>query len=86
MKIVTQTLGVTKYEPPAPPQNMQGVAVKPKKTNPYFEKYTDIDNIKRHPDVFSEDIYVVATEKIHGTNFRAGYVRYARQHVVETYS
>jgi len=47
---------------------------KKKNLNPLFSKYTDIENIKNHNKVFKEGDLVVVTEKIHGTNFRAGYV------------
>lgn len=43
-----------------------------KKVNPNFDMYTDLDNIKHYPDVFEDGEEVVITEKIHGTNFRAG--------------
>ncbi|MHA1704095.1 MAG: RNA ligase family protein [Promethearchaeota archaeon] len=49
---------------------------KPKKNmNPLFAKYTDIENIKNFNTVFTENDEVVITEKIHGTNFRAGYLK-----------
>jgi len=49
---------------------------KPKKnSNPLFGKYTDIENIKNFNTIFKEDDEVVITEKIHGTNFRAGYLK-----------
>jgi len=43
-----------------------------KKVNPNFDVYTDLDNIKHYPNVFEEGEEVIITEKIHGTNFRAG--------------
>lgn len=47
--------------------------LKPKKvSNSNFKEYTDIDNIKHYPTVFQHGEEVVITEKIHGTNFRAG--------------
>lgn len=49
-----------------------------KKLNPLFDKYTDIENIKHYNTVFSNKEIVIMTEKIHGTNFRAGNLpRYA---------
>lgn len=45
---------------------------KKKGSNPLFSKYTDIENIKNFNTVFQTGDYVVITEKIHGTNFRAG--------------
>ena len=69
-------LNVTKYEPPEPGSGMnnRGVQTSRKQTNPYFHKYTSIENAKNYPDLFPPGVEVVVTEKIHGTNFRAGYV------------
>ena len=72
---VTKRLGVTKYEPPveSTPQ-AKGQQTSRKQTNPNFRKYTDIENYKNHPDLFQEGEPVWVLEKIHGTNFRAGWV------------
>jgi RNA ligase (TIGR02306 family) len=76
-KDVADALGVTKYEPPEPVTNQGGLPRTSKKqTNPNFHKYTDIENWKWYPDLFKPDEYVYVTEKIHGTNFRAGWVPY----------
>lgn len=75
---LTDKLGIKKYEPPEsslPSHMRQGKKVK-KYQNSNFKKYTDIQNIKWHPDVFKPEDLVVVTEKIHGTNFRAGWVPY----------
>jgi RNA ligase (TIGR02306 family) len=45
-----------------------------KDINPNFHKYTGIENFKNYPDVFEGGQHVVITEKIHGSNFRAGWV------------
>ncbi len=70
---VAKKLGILKYEPPIS-QNLQRGGNRPtkKKRNPSFDKYTDIDNIKNYNTVFNDGDIVVITEKIHGTNFRAG--------------
>lgn len=47
---------------------------KKKNINPNFHKYTDINNIKNYSNIFEPDDIVVITEKVHGTNIRAGYV------------
>ena len=47
---------------------------KPKLSNPEFKGYTDINNIKHYPTTFEDGEIVVITEKVHGTNFRAGSV------------
>ncbi len=71
---ITDKLGVTKYEPPVeqtPPR--LGVA-KVRKKHPFFPEYGKISHLKNYPDLFQEGEKVVVTEKIHGTNFRAGWV------------
>jgi len=78
---VASVLGITKYEAPKASyqQGLGGKKRTKKKCNPYFDKYTDIDNIKNYPKVFEEGDEVIITEKTHGTNFRAGYLpRYKR--------
>ena len=72
---VTKHLKVTKFEPPVrlgAGSNPQ--AATKKQTNPNFRKYTGIENAKNYPNLFTETDEVSVTEKIHGTNFRAGYV------------
>lgn len=73
---VAEKLGVTKYEPPqkGSPQ-MQGQQTKKKFKNPFFKEYTSINHFKYYEKAM-EDYWVVVTEKIHGTNFRAGQVPY----------
>lgn len=72
---VAEALGITKYEPPQAPVQMRGAAVSVKQVNPHFHKYTDIENFKNHTGLFEKGEIVVCTEKIHGTNFRAGWVK-----------
>lgn len=73
----TKDLGITKYEPEEVPEHMsngpnkQG---KPRKKNPFFKEYGGLDNFKHYPDVFKPGEEVIITEKIHGTNFRCGWV------------
>lgn len=73
---VTAQLGITKYEPPV----KESPQFKGKSTwaqsNPNFRRYTGIENAKNYTNVFQPDEIVVVTEKIHGTNFRAGYVEF----------
>jgi RNA ligase (TIGR02306 family) len=55
-------LGITKYEPEIP-ASMSGDIV-------YYPSLTlkfDIENQQKYPDVFTDDEYVYATEKLHGT-------------------
>lgn len=70
---LTDKLGVTKYEPPIH-MTPQSRADRVRCINPYFNKYTDIENFKNYPELFEADDQIVILEKIHGTNFRAGYV------------
>jgi RNA ligase (TIGR02306 family) len=74
---LTKVLNITKYEPPAAKQDTsQGPQSKPKPGNSNFKKYSSIENAKNFPSYYQEGEEVVVTEKIHGTNFRAGYVPY----------
>jgi RNA ligase (TIGR02306 family) len=70
---LTKKLGVVKYDPS---ETFQGNAaqVKKRQENPFFERYTDIENFKNHLNLFREGERVAVFEKIHGTNFRAGWV------------
>ncbi len=72
---VTKELGITKYEPPAAGfQQHLGTPPKTSYKNPFFKTYTKFPNYKYYTDLFRADEHVVFTEKIHGTNFRAGWV------------
>ena len=72
---LTEKLGVTKYEPPVDLGPRSGVqSTSTRVTNPQFHKYTDIENFKNYPKLFDDEVEIVAHEKIHGTNFRAGWV------------
>lgn len=74
----TEILGISKYEPPAPPARMSnGMPVAKLKKNPYFKEYGGLENFKHYPDLFKEGEEVVIHEKIHGTNFRCGWVKAA---------
>jgi RNA ligase (TIGR02306 family) len=71
----TKELGISKYEPPeAPPSMRGGNPVSKKKKNPFFKEYGGLDNFKNYPELFKEGEEVIITEKIHGTNFRFGWV------------
>jgi len=48
---------------------------KKKNINPNFNQYTHIENIKHYNTVFELGDVVDISEKIHGTNFRAGVLR-----------
>lgn len=71
---LTEVLGITKYQPPVKhlPQNMQAKAKRHQ--HPSFTKYTSINHLKKYWHALKEGEPVYITEKIHGTNFRAGWV------------
>ena len=73
---VAKLLNITKYEPPVEPTRLGGQTspASRKDINPNFKKYTGIENFKNYHNVFEEGETVVITEKIHGTNFRCGWV------------
>jgi len=74
---VAELLGITKYEPPEPSFSGMGNPRTSKKKwkNPDFDIYTHIENIKHYNTVFELGDAVNITEKIHGTNFRAGVLK-----------
>lgn len=71
---ITDKLGVTKYEPPVEQTPLRMGVAKARKKHPFFPEYGKISHLKNYPDLFTEGEQVVVTEKIHGTNFRAGWV------------
>ena len=80
---VSKELNIKKYEPPIS-CNLQRSGRQPskKKRNPLFDKYTSIENIKNFNTVFNDDDDVVITEKIHGTNFRAGKLKRYSENII----
>lgn len=81
-KNVAKILRITKYEPSEPYyQQFRGGQPTKKKRNPLFDKYTDIENINNFNTVFQNNDLVVITEKIHGTNFRAGKLKRYRNNL-----
>lgn len=74
---LTSHFKVTKYEPPPPSfqgQSSQAAPASKLEENSHFHKYHKWCNAKNYPDLFQPEDMVFATEKIHGTNFRAGWV------------
>lgn len=68
---VAEKMGITKWEPEEPKsQSMKANPTSKRKLNPYFDRYTDIENIKNFNDVFEDGEMVVVTLKIHGGNAR----------------
>ena len=75
-KDVAEKLGITKYQPPERlPQMMDTGKQRKRHKNPHFKRYTDIGHFKYYPRCL-EGLKVWVTEKVHGTNFRAGWVKY----------
>lgn len=72
---VAERLGLKKYEPPQKslPTVMKGKQVRKKDVEPNFTQYTDLNHLDYNIFRMKEK-NVVAHEKIHGTNFRAGWV------------
>lgn len=66
---VAQILSVGKWEPPI--KSTQGDVVK---DHPEFHKYTNIENWRNYPDVFTPDDVVIVSEKINGTNSRLAFL------------
>lgn len=71
---VADVLGIKKYEVQERVTSKSGNITSRKVQNPYFSKYTDIENIKNFDSVFAEGDVVVITEKIHGSNIRFGWL------------
>jgi RNA ligase (TIGR02306 family) len=65
-EIVADRLRIVKYEPPE-----QATTGGEAEKCPFeWPKYTDLESIRRYPDVLAEGEEVVLTEKIHGTSAR----------------
>jgi RNA ligase (TIGR02306 family) len=75
---LAKELKISKYEPPAPKEHVQGKqgAKKRYKEHPHFFKYNGINNIKWFPYMFEEGEPVVYQEKLHGSLFRASVLPY----------
>ncbi|MFD8984401.1 RNA ligase (ATP) [Streptomyces sp. NPDC059564] len=64
-----EELGIVKWSPPVP-TTMNGEV----ESAPDLLPWTDIENLRRYPDVFEEGEPVVLTEKVHGTACLMTYV------------
>lgn len=56
------------------------VNTKKKRNNPNFKKYGGIENFKNYNDLFTVGEPVIVSEKVHGTSYRAGLVKYHKYH------
>lgn len=64
---IATVMNITKYEPP---QLVMGGECEAAPSGWTFPIYTDIEGLRRYPDILQEDEEVVITEKIHGANAR----------------
>lgn len=72
---VAKLLGVVHYEPPVTTGLASGIERRKQRLcNPFFHVYSGIENFKNVPHLFHEGDQVWVSEKIHGTNFRCGWV------------
>lgn len=71
---LTEALKVIKYEPWEPDFQAQVGPARKTYKNPHFKTYYKMSNFKYYDRLFQPEDEVVITEKIHGTNFRAGWV------------
>lgn len=70
---VAEYYGCKKYEPPIRPSS-GNIAMHDSAIDPFFQKYTDIENGRIFIDVLEPGEEVVVTEKIHGSNSRTGII------------
>ena len=70
---VAEYFGCKKYEPPVR-ATAGDAAPRDSDIDPYFDKFTDIQNLRLFVDVFKPGEEVVVTEKLEGTNCRLGYI------------
>lgn len=69
--IVAERMGIVKYEPPLPKVFLGGSKPDNQEKDPGFlPVYTDIEGLRKFPDVLEPGEWVVLTEKIHGANGR----------------
>jgi RNA ligase (TIGR02306 family) len=73
---VKDILGITKFSPPPQrmPSAMQTGGRTKAKGNENFRRYTGINHLANYPWKL-KDMKVIVHEKIHGTNWRAGYTK-----------
>jgi RNA ligase (TIGR02306 family) len=71
---VAELFGAEKWQPPIRPSAGDS-APYDSEIDPFFNRFTDIENGRIHTHVFSDGEEVVATEKIHGTNCRIGVIK-----------
>ena len=70
---VADYFAIQKYEPPVK-TNCGDAAPRDADIDPYFDKFTDIQNGRLFTTIFQPGEEVVASEKLHGTNTRIGII------------
>lgn len=65
---VAEVMGITKYDPPVPMTTGGECEAPPRGW--VIPTYTDIEGMRRYPDVLQEGEDVIITEKLHGANAR----------------
>lgn len=70
-------LGVQKYEPPVPDfQTPKSKKERKQRSNhPQFHCYNGVNNIKWLPNLFQDGEEVIVQEKLHGSNWRGGWLK-----------
>lgn len=68
---LAEEYGIIKFEPPVKQFNIQQNT---RPDHPIVKKYTDIENLRKWPNIFEPDEEVICVSKIHGTNSRIGYI------------
>jgi RNA ligase (TIGR02306 family) len=71
---VAELFGAEKWQPPIRPSAGDS-APYDSEIDPFFSRFTDIENGRIYTHVFSDGEEVVATEKIHGSNCRVGIIK-----------
>ena len=69
---LAEKLNIIKFEPPVKTHSFKSGNTESE--NPNIKPYTDINNLRKFPDLFDNGEEVIATVKIHGTNSRFGFV------------
>lgn len=70
---VAEYFEITKYEPPVK-TNCGDASPRDADIDPYFDKFTDIQNLRIFVHIFAAGEEVVASEKLHGTCCRTGII------------
>jgi RNA ligase (TIGR02306 family) len=66
---VAEFYSATKYFPPIKAQAGDSAT-----DDPYFPRYTNLENMRSYPKLLEEGELIIATEKVHGSNCRVGFV------------